>query len=99
MTRVFSFKVAELTQKQSRTIDYQKGTVKMNESTMTFTVYMIHELANAKGIAPGKVYKILKQSGCIDDYLVPHYDVLHTMGSQYLMDDISGYVASRGGSL
>ena len=71
----------------------------MNEASMTFTVYMIHEIANAKGVAPGEVYKVLKQYGCIDNYLVPHYDVLHTMGTQYLMDDIRGYVASRGGVL
>lgn len=71
----------------------------MNERSMTFTVYMIHELANAQGIAPGEVYKVLKQSGCIDNYLVPHYDVLHTMGTQYLIDDIRDYVATRGGSL
>ena len=71
----------------------------MNEASMTFTVYMIHELANARGMTPVDVYKILKQSGCIDNYLVPHYDVLHTMGTQYLIDDISGYVSSRGGAI
>ena len=71
----------------------------MNEASMTFTIYMIHEIANAKGKASRDVYKVLKESGCIDDYLVPRYDVLHTMGSQYLMDDISGYVSSRGGTL
>jgi len=71
----------------------------MDESSMTFTIYMIHELANAKGVSPGEVYKVLKESGCIDNYMVPHYDVLHTMGTQYLMDDIRGYVESRGGAL
>ena len=71
----------------------------MNEASMTFTIYMIHEIANAKGKAPRDVYRVLKDSGCIDDYFVPHYDVLHTLGSQYLMDDISRYVSSRGCTL
>ena len=69
----------------------------MNENSMTFTIYLIHELANEKGVAPGEIYHVLKNSGCIDNYLVPHYDVLHTMGTQYLVNDIRNYVTSRGG--
>ena len=71
----------------------------MNESSLAFTVYMIHELANARNLSPGEVYRALKDSGCIDQYLVPHYEVLHTMGTQYLMNDITQYVSSRGGVL
>ena len=59
--------------------------------------HLIHELANEKNVPPSEIYRELKNSGCIDNYLVPNYDVLHTMGTQYLVNDIRNYVASRGG--
>lgn len=71
----------------------------MNENSMSFTIYLIHELANEKNVAPSEIYRELKKSGCIDNYLVPNYDVLHTMGTQYLVNDIRNYVASRGGAV
>ena len=71
----------------------------MNESSMAFTIYLIHELANSRNMTPGQIYRILKSCGCIDNYLVPNYDVLHTMGTEYLMDDVSNYVSDRGGLL
>ena len=71
----------------------------MDEKSFAFVVYLIHELANQKNIAPAQAYKVLKQCGCIDKYLVPNYEVLHTLGTEYLMDDISRYVSARGGTL
>lgn len=71
----------------------------MNKETFAFIMYMIHELANARDMAPGQIYKILKQYGCIENYLVPNYDILHTLGTEYLMEDISKYISLRGGRL
>ena len=34
-------------------------------------------------------------SGCINNYLVPHYIVLHTQGNGYIADDISEYLKIR----
>ena len=34
-------------------------------------------------------------SGCINNYLVPHYIVLHTQGTGYIVDDISEYLKIR----
>lgn len=71
----------------------------MNEDSFAFTVYMIHEIANKKGKTPGQIYKALKDCDCIDEYLVPCFDVLHTMGTEYLIEDIDQYVSLRGGTL
>ena len=68
----------------------------MDESSMKFTVFMIHALAEAWGISCGEVYKKLNKSGAIDDYLIPCYDVLHTLGEQYLREDIEEYLKLRG---
>ena len=63
---------------------------------MEFTTFMIHVLAEAWGIPCRDVYRKLNESGAIDDYLVPHYDVLHTLGEQYLTEDIEEYLKLRG---
>lgn len=68
----------------------------MTEEIFSFTVYIIHELSRAWGMLPSKVYNTLKQTRCIDDYLIDHYDVLHTLGTEYLVDDIREYVTKRG---
>lgn len=57
---------------------------------------MIHVLAEAWGISCGEVYGKLNKSGAIDDYLIPCYDVLHTLGEQYLTEDIEEYLKLRG---
>lgn len=68
----------------------------MTEEIFSFTIYMIHELSRAWGMLPSKVYEVLKQTRCIDDYFINHYDVLHTLGTEYLEEDIREYVTKRG---
>lgn len=45
---------------------------------------------------PFEVYRKLQSAGCIDNYLVPYYDILHTQGTGYIVDDIKEYLALRG---
>lgn len=78
---------------------YERGNLIMNEKNFSFTIYMIHELADHWNMLPSKVFQILKKSGCIDNYLIPHYDVLHTLGTVYLVEDIGVYVEKRGGRI
>ena len=68
----------------------------MDKESMAFVVYMIHRCANQWDEPPATVYQKLKESGCIDSYLVPYYDVLHTQSSAYVLADIEKYLAGRG---
>ena len=68
----------------------------MNKESFGFVVYMIHACANRWRKMPSDVYKLLHKSGCIDNYLVPHYDILHTQGTDYIVDDIQDYLRIRG---
>ncbi len=45
---------------------------------------------------PSEVYRKLQSTGCIDGYLVLHYDILHTQGTDYIVDDIKEYLEVRG---
>ena len=63
---------------------------------LTFVVFMMHILAAAWGMPPSEVYSLCKRSGALDMYLVPHYDVLHSMGANALIEDVTGYIRERG---
>ena len=71
----------------------------MNQEIMEFVVYMIHACANKWTLSPKQVYHKLQSTGCINEYLVPNYDILHTQGSGYLVDDIGEYLRIRGVTL
>ncbi len=71
----------------------------MNRETAEFVIYIINEIANSKGKSTPQVYKAMSETGCIKDYLVPFYDVLHTMSSQSVAEDVLEYVESRGGKI
>ena len=69
-----------------------------NEAT-EFVVYIINEIANKKEKYPSHVYKLLKKTACIEKYLGPFYDVLHTMSSEMVVRDVLEYVEARGEKL
>ena len=44
----------------------------------------------------GGTYRILDKANAIDGYLIPGYDMLHTLGSEYLVNDLTDYVREQG---
>ena len=68
----------------------------MNKESFSFVVYMIHACANKWDMLPSIVYQKLQSVGCIDHYLVPHYEILHTQGTDFVVNDIEEYLEVRG---
>jgi hypothetical protein len=68
----------------------------MDKKAMVFSVFLIHALSDYWDKPCGKVYQILNDSTIIDNYILPCYDVLHTQGRDYLVEDISGFVREKG---
>ena len=64
--------------------------------SLTFVIFLIHACAAKWNKLSPEVFDILQKSNCISDYLVPYYDVLHTQGEKYLVDDIESYLMRRG---
>ena len=60
----------------------------MSREVAEFVIYIINEIANNRGKTTPQVYKVLSKTGCISNYLVPFYDVLHTMSSQSVAEDV-----------
>ncbi len=68
----------------------------MDKKTLEFSVFLIHALADYWEQPYRVVYQVLNETGILDDYIVPCYDVLHTQGRQYLVDDITDFVKEKG---
>ena len=64
----------------------------MDKEVFEFVIYMIHACANKWGKSPSVVYKTLKDKNCIDNYLVPHYEILHTQSTDFVVQDIEEYI-------
>ena len=71
----------------------------MNKETFSFVIYMLHACADKWQKLPSEVYRMLQSTGCIESSLVPHYDILHTQGTQYVVEDIEEYLGIRGVSV
>ena len=67
-----------------------------SEKELVFCVFMIHILAEHTGLTLPDIYRRLTDSGIMDDYIIPFYDVLHTLGELYLVNDITDLMRERG---
>ena len=69
----------------------------MTGRELEFAVYCIENVAAALGRASGDVYRALSgDEGILRQYIVPSYDVLHTQGKDYIVNDIMEVMSERG---
>lgn len=71
----------------------------LKSKELSFSVFLIHKLALAWNSAPKQVYDILVKTEVLDNYIIPCYDCLHTLGEEYLIEDITEMVRERGAIL
>ena len=63
---------------------------------LKFSVYLINQIAQVIKKPTAIVYQMLSESGVLDDYIIACYESLHTLGREYLIDDITGLLHDRG---
>ena len=63
---------------------------------LRFSIFMLYSLADEWKMSPAKVYKILNSTGILDNYIIKCYDVLHTQGKEYLVEDITAFAREKG---
>ncbi len=68
----------------------------MDKKILEFVTYCIGKLSMELHLPQKEVYRRLKQSGILYNYIVPSYDVLHTFSSRYLMEDLTDYMKEKG---
>ena len=68
----------------------------MQDYQLDFITYCVGNLADRLNMSASKVYNMLRSSDILDGYIVPCYDVLHTFGKDYIMDDLIGMLKEKG---
>lgn len=68
----------------------------MDAKTLRFVTFCIRKLADYLKLPLNDVYQRLEDSGILYGYIVPSYDVLHTFGTKYLMEDLTEYMKEEG---
>ena len=62
--------------------------------TLAFKVFCFEAYRSDKKMTGRATMQLFKKYGVLD-YLGACYDVLHTIGRQYLVEDIDGFIAAR----
>lgn len=68
----------------------------MQEYQLDFITYCVGNLSERLNMSASIVYKMLRSSGILDGYILPCYDVLHTFGKDYIMNDLIELLKKRG---
>lgn len=68
----------------------------MDKKTLQFVTWLISKLSQFLNMPQREVFSRLYKSGILYEYIVPSYDVLHTFGSRYLLEDITDYMREKG---
>ncbi len=75
----------------------RKGQCEMcEEKELSFSIFILYSLAEKWNTTPANVYKILDSTGILDNYVIAGYDMLHTLGKEYLTEDITEFVREKG---
>ena len=66
-------------------------------SVLEYVLFCIEGVAKKLGKDGREVYQILTEdSDILNSYIVPSYDVLHTQGKDYIIEDILDVMKKRG---
>lgn len=68
----------------------------LEKKELTFVVFVLHTLDQHWNMTTLEVHEILDSTGILDDYIIKCYDVLHTLGKEYLVEDITEFVREKG---
>lgn len=64
---------------------------------LEFAVFCIETIAINIGVDADKVYDALaEKSSLLDDYIIANYEVLHSLGKEYIVNDILNVMNEKG---
>jgi len=73
----------------------QKATMTPEQSF--FAVFCIEALSDKLGESGDVVYALLNdESDILDNYIIPHYETLHTQGKDYIVDELLELMKKQG---
>lgn len=72
----------------------RERTRRVDSEVFEFYTYCMEKYALAKGMTGLQALALFKRYGA-DDYLMEHYDLLHTQGTGYVIDEIDRFIQRR----
>ncbi|MCI5764814.1 DUF3791 domain-containing protein [Actinobacillus porcinus] len=66
-----------------------------HQRELEFALFCIDFVAKELNIPAKLVYQKLAESGLLQDYIIANYEMLHTLGKDYLVSDIIGLMRER----
>lgn len=61
-----------------------------NEKELEFAIFCVENVALRLGTAAEKIYAAwTAKSDILNSYIIPCYEILHTQGKDYIVDDIT----------
>ena len=72
------------------------GEMIKNSDELEFVVFCIENVAAKLGVGAELVYQAFtEKSDILNGYIVPEYEVLHTQGRDYIVDDLLDVMRER----
>lgn len=73
----------------------QKYSMNYSDKETEFVVFCIENVAAKMNVSGAEVYHALKESDGINAFLYPSYDMLHSQGKDYIVDETLQYLKSH----
>lgn len=67
-----------------------------NIEQIQFVVFCVEALAEKCQTPSNKVFNFLYENNIVSEYIVPNFDVLHTQGKTYIVNDLLDTIKERG---
>lgn len=68
--------------------------INVSKEAFEFFTYTLEKYAIDKGIGGLQALALFKEKD-VDEYLLKHYDLLHTQGTNYVIDEIDRFIQRR----
>lgn len=83
--------------KKTKTDDEFQKTGNYSDDELRFVVFCIENLAEKTNVDPIIVHDALtRESDIVDQYIIPCYEMLHTQGKEYIVDNLKEVMTERG---
>lgn len=68
-----------------------------NENELEFAIFCIENLSTRLKKKPEDLFRVLtEQTDILYGYIIPSYDVLHTQGKEYILEDLIALMQKKG---
>ena len=72
----------------------ERQRIGVDKTVFEFYAYCLENYAISKRISGMRAWVLFKETGA-DEYIIDNYDLLHTQGMEYVLDDIQRYINRR----